>query len=249
MIPMIRSAASKVMWVGRATVFLVGLAVILALVVGVASTAFGANGNPFLLGKNNVATAVSTLVKRGAGPALKLQVGSGPPLAVNSSKKVANLNADRLDSLDSPSFAGSGNSVYTGGTTFCSSNQVSTIPISVTRRSRLYASAHGDVVANGNANASTIMNIELRNGANTTTLARTGFGSNVLSANAVDIRPLEAEGVLKSDISTPSEAPFVLTPGNNYVLRLMVSLNGGTCTGSAPYLWDSSLSYILLGTP
>ncbi|HJQ28707.1 MAG TPA: hypothetical protein VJ827_05170 [Rubrobacter sp.] len=77
MIPVIRSAASKVMWVGRATVFVVGLAVILALVVGVASTAFGANGNPFLLGKKNVATAVSTLVKRGAGPALKLQVGSG----------------------------------------------------------------------------------------------------------------------------------------------------------------------------
>jgi hypothetical protein len=30
---MLRSAASKVMWVGRATVFLVGLAVTLALVI------------------------------------------------------------------------------------------------------------------------------------------------------------------------------------------------------------------------
>ena len=94
------------------------------------------------------------------------------------------------------------------------------------------------------------MNIQLRNGANTTTLAQTGFSSNAYSANATDIRPLMAEGVLKSNISTPSEAPLEVTPGNNYVLRLTVSLNGGTsCTGSSPYLWDSSLSYILLGTP
>ncbi len=39
-----RNMASKVMWVGRATVFLVGLAVILALVFGVATMALGATG-------------------------------------------------------------------------------------------------------------------------------------------------------------------------------------------------------------
>ena len=99
---MLRSAAGKVMWVGRATVFLVGLAVILALVFGAASTALGANGKPFLLGKKNVASAISTLVKQGTGPALKLQVGAGqPPLAVNSSATVADLSADRLDGEDS----------------------------------------------------------------------------------------------------------------------------------------------------
>jgi hypothetical protein len=88
------------MWVGRAAIFLVGLSVILALIFGVASTALGANGKPFLLGKKNVATAVSTLLKRGAGPALRLSVGSGPPLAVNSADKVTNLNADRIDGQD-----------------------------------------------------------------------------------------------------------------------------------------------------
>jgi hypothetical protein len=36
---MLRSTASKAMWVGRATVFFVGLAVILALVFGVTSMA------------------------------------------------------------------------------------------------------------------------------------------------------------------------------------------------------------------
>jgi hypothetical protein len=55
----------------------------------------------FHLGHNNPVTALSTLTKSGAGPALSLKVGSGPPLAVNSSAKVAKLNADTLDGQDS----------------------------------------------------------------------------------------------------------------------------------------------------
>jgi hypothetical protein len=86
-------------------VFLVGLSVILAVVMGVASMALAANGKPFLLGRTNVATAVSTLVKKGAGPALDLRVGSGPPLRVNSSAPVANLNADKVDGQDASSLA------------------------------------------------------------------------------------------------------------------------------------------------
>jgi hypothetical protein len=94
---MLRNAASKVMWVGRATVFVVGLAVIVALVLGAATAAFGANGDVFRIGQSNFASAVSVLDKSGAGPALSLLVDSGPPLAVNSQGKVANLNADKLD--------------------------------------------------------------------------------------------------------------------------------------------------------
>ncbi len=96
---------SKMMWAGRATVFAVGVAVILAVVLGVATMALAANGQPFLLGKVNVATAVSKLVKQGSGPALSLRVDSGPPLAVNSTRKVTNLNVDRLDGEDSTDFA------------------------------------------------------------------------------------------------------------------------------------------------
>ena len=104
---MLRSAASKVMWVGRATVFLIGLAVILALVFGVASTVSAHTGNKgfFHLGHKNVSNALSTLVKQGPGPALNLMVQSGqPPLKVNSSGKVANLNSDKLDGLDQSAF-------------------------------------------------------------------------------------------------------------------------------------------------
>ena len=39
---MLKITTSTVLWLGRATVFVVGLAVILALVLGVATTAFGA---------------------------------------------------------------------------------------------------------------------------------------------------------------------------------------------------------------
>ncbi len=61
---MVRSALSRVMWVGRATVFLVGLAVILAVVVGLASTALahtGVDKKLFHLGHNNPVAALSKL--------------------------------------------------------------------------------------------------------------------------------------------------------------------------------------------
>jgi|SRR5215217_1937254 hypothetical protein len=108
---MVRSTVGKVMWVGRATVFLVGLAVILALVLGAASIAFGANGKPFILGRGNVATKVSTLTNKGQGAALNLKVQPGqPPLAVNSSTQVLGLNADQLDNRTASQFMAS--SVY-----------------------------------------------------------------------------------------------------------------------------------------
>jgi hypothetical protein len=100
---MIRSVVKKVMWVGRATVFFVGLAVTLALVLGVASTALGADGNFFKLGNRNVAQSVSTLVKQGTGAALALQVGANqPPLTVNPAAGTATgLSADELDGINS----------------------------------------------------------------------------------------------------------------------------------------------------
>jgi hypothetical protein len=105
---MLRSTVSKVMWVGKATVFLLGVAVILALVLGVASTALGDNGDPFLLGEKNVAAAVSTLTKEGVGPALSLKVGANqPPLQANAAAGTATgLSADELDGLDSADFQG-----------------------------------------------------------------------------------------------------------------------------------------------
>ncbi len=97
---MLRSAASKAMWVGRATALALGVAVMLAVVLGLASAALGADGDFFKVGKSNLAASVSKLIKSGAGPALRLEVDSGPPLSVNSAAKVTNLNADKLDNKD-----------------------------------------------------------------------------------------------------------------------------------------------------
>ena len=117
---MLRSTASKVMWVGRATVFLVGLAVILALVFGVATTALGANGQFFLLGRFNAATALTKLTGNVNGAAmqvansntgtndtaLNLSVQAGEaPMAVNSKARVANLNAAFAGRADSAASA------------------------------------------------------------------------------------------------------------------------------------------------
>ena len=114
---MIKSALGKVMWVGRATVFLVGLAVILAMVLGLATAAFSATGGNFILGQSNSANAPTTLVGKivdttksalvlknpNGGSALQLQVNSGQaPLTVTSTAgKATNLNADKLDGQDS----------------------------------------------------------------------------------------------------------------------------------------------------
>ena len=113
---MLRSAASKVMWVGRATVFLVGLAVILALLFGVASTALAhkADRGLFHLGHSNAGKALSTLVgtlttpvlkvdNNGTGPALQLEAGADRlPLTANAEAGTAtNLSADELDGKDS----------------------------------------------------------------------------------------------------------------------------------------------------
>jgi hypothetical protein len=249
---MFRSALSKVAWVGRTASMVFGLALVMALILGAATMAFGANGDFFKIGKTNLASAVSVLTKSGAGPALSLKVDRGAPLAVNSDAKVGKLNADELDGLDSARLAGTGDSAYRGGSSVCGPGGApftSTLPVSVRKESLLFATARAGVQANGNANASTLMNVELRNADNNTTLASTGFSSQAFSANSTDVRDLVSEGVLKSGISSPSEVPFVLKPGVDYVLRMTVSLNGGTCTGSSPMIWSSSLSYIQLGKP
>ena len=92
---------------------MVGLAVMLAFVVGAASTTFGTSGQNFILGSlQNAATAVTRLtgnldgvamqvVNTNTGAddtALDLRVQPGEaPMRVNSDKTVKNLSADTED--------------------------------------------------------------------------------------------------------------------------------------------------------
>lgn len=124
---MLRSAASKIAWLARASTVVVGLAIMLALMFGLATAALGANGQAWILGQGNNATNITALGgKLGVnGPmlrlinnnadandtALELRVQPGEaPMRVNSSTPVSNLNADFIDGRSASSFVA--NSTY-----------------------------------------------------------------------------------------------------------------------------------------
>lgn len=115
---MIGAVFSKVMWVGKATTFCVGLAVVPAVMFGIGTTALTAvPGDPFRLGRINTVDRLTTLAGSVGGPLLKvdndgsdsalaLETEAGnPPLRVNAGAgKVTNLDADALDGKDSGAF-------------------------------------------------------------------------------------------------------------------------------------------------
>jgi hypothetical protein len=120
---MLGNTVKKVTWMAKATTTVVGLAIMLALVLGVATTALAGTGigARFDLGKTNTVNAVSKLVGSVVGPslqidnnsadfgatALRLEVEPGrPPMTVSSEAKVVNLNADRLDDQEATAFVG-----------------------------------------------------------------------------------------------------------------------------------------------
>ncbi len=121
---MVRSVASKVVWIGRATIFLVGLAVVLAVVLGLASAALAGTGvGPRSIwvrpipSTNSVGSTDNPMLRvtnKNSGTdatALTLQVEPGhAPMKVNSSTQVSNLNADLVDGRSASSFVA--NSTY-----------------------------------------------------------------------------------------------------------------------------------------
>ncbi len=95
-----KSVIFKVMWVGRATVFVVGLAVILALTVGVVSKAAAHTGSAglFHLGHNNPVSALSTLAGSVAAGVLQATNTNttdttGKAVAVGATNRNANAPA------------------------------------------------------------------------------------------------------------------------------------------------------------
>jgi hypothetical protein len=117
---MFKRVVGGVMWLGRITVFIVGLAVVTALVVDAAGPVMEKNGKPLILGiTKNTATNVTQLVGKVAtgaafrvsnpsgGTALELVVDAAvPPMSVNSTTVVSNLNADLLDGKSAADFLG-----------------------------------------------------------------------------------------------------------------------------------------------
>jgi hypothetical protein len=94
---------------------------LIALSVALGGTTYAATGGNFILGQSNSASSTTALSSGTTGPAfkvtstntaagataLRLNAASGhAPFTVNSGTKVANLNADKLDGLDSTAFLG-----------------------------------------------------------------------------------------------------------------------------------------------
>jgi hypothetical protein len=120
---MAKKVATKAARIARATALALGAALMLAVVLGVATTAVAGTGAgaTFNLGQTNTVNVLSKLVGSVGGPslqiannstganatALELQVEAGKaPMKVNSGAKVFNLNADKIDGKDSSQFLG-----------------------------------------------------------------------------------------------------------------------------------------------
>jgi hypothetical protein len=111
---MFRTAANRLATLGRVTIVTLSLAVLVGLAAGLGSAVLARNGEPWLLGRPNVATRLTQLggkqgvngamlritnANAGANDtALDLRVNpSEPPLRVNSTTKVSGLHADLID--------------------------------------------------------------------------------------------------------------------------------------------------------
>lgn len=96
---------------------------LLALIISLGGAGYSATGDNFILGNTNSAATQTRLVTPLAGPAFRIDNASAaagatgmsivtnaarPPFAINSSVKVANLNADKLDGFDSTGFVRGG---------------------------------------------------------------------------------------------------------------------------------------------
>ena len=80
--------------------FILGFVAAIVLTGG-GVAAYAANGGSLLIGRSNTGTAVTTLTNSAGTPlSLRAKSSAYPPFAVNSSKKVPNLNADWLDGID-----------------------------------------------------------------------------------------------------------------------------------------------------
>ncbi len=89
-----------------------------------------ATGQSLLLGKSNTSGTITALTRTSQGTALKLQTAKAfnAPLAVNGTGKVANLNADKVDGLDSSQMVNQ-SYVWTKAVTVPDSTVAFTIPI------------------------------------------------------------------------------------------------------------------------
>jgi hypothetical protein len=149
------------------------------------------------------------------------------------------------EGVPGPTFGESVNGNVTS-VTGCGPSTVATMPITVTRPSRILASAAGAWDRNStNLNTGTLVVQLVKDGTAVATSAQ-GFGTS-FSTGTQRIH-ISVNAVLWAGTNpfATSAATYVAQPGA-YELRAQAGASDGTCTGTST-LWRPFLTYALLGT-
>jgi hypothetical protein len=139
-----------------------------ALFVALGGVGVAATGDNFILGQSNSATTATTLSSPVDAPGLAVtntsvganatalsltSAASRPPMKVNSAAKVANLNVDRIDNLDSSAFLRRGvlqsNNVTTAGGVVDATNTGTTNGVQGKTGSAIASGVYGENTGGG----------------------------------------------------------------------------------------------------
>jgi hypothetical protein len=216
------------------------LAVAAALTLGTASAALAGSGvgGVFNLGKTNTVNAITNLVGSVSGPSLRIDNNSGgstataldlqvepgkSPMKVNSTTKVANLNADRLDDKSAEDLSRVAVMNTTATTVLPEFPGIVTYgdPLSIT------APAAGFVRVNGNVTVS--------GGGCTTATTGCFFTAYVRHINSGNLSIAQEEEVINTRGNAGLDAVFPVSAGvNTFDIRL---LRGGATGGQLRGWW------------
>ncbi|WP_017936194.1 hypothetical protein [Nocardioides sp. Iso805N] len=130
--------------------------------------------------------------------------------------------------------------------TACTSQAAVSMPVTVTRPSRIFTSASAAWTPNGTSLKSGLIWVDLVNAddaivATTTHVIGSDFGTASFRT------PLSVGAVLGKPGSDADESTAYLAAPGNYTLELQAEASDGTCSGTS-YLWYPQLTFVLLGT-
>ena len=146
----------------------------------------------------------------------------------------------------------------------CTATTALTLPLSISTASRIYVSARAAYTPLGNTNTEAYVHVELRDGADTTTLAvsqqaitsGSDFNSNGAGGSSgSDKGFLDSNGLLHggTNVADPAAAIFTAAPGS-YLLQMKVSSGPfapivcGEVGGGSGGFFNLTMTYLLLSS-